>query len=200
MSYDYLDYVLRYTARRILAVFQKYRKMRFDELNVVGNIKKLYEELEQINLKAFKDIANYYFQSEPHGDGVWLYMWLEDLLRTPSKTIKYAYDAETVRKRDRLVEALIASNGSKPEFDKAMKYWTQMTGWFGIEVADEALRRARLMDGVTHVIWVSEHDSRVCGTCEDLDGRVYPIEEVPVKPHPGCRCRLVRYYGRTQTE
>lgn len=195
--YNYLDKILNRLAYRIYHTFQTYRKMKFDELNVIQTTTRLYEELVTINWEAYRDIAEHYFASEPHGDGMWMWLWLEEQLRTPSPTIKYAYNTEVVRKRDRLAEALLATGGRKPEFDKAMRYWSQMTGWFGIEVADEALRRARVMDGVTHVMWVSEHDNRVCGTCEDYDGRVFPIEEVPPKPHPGCRCHLVRYDGRT---
>lgn len=195
-QYKYLDRVLAITVKKIYTVFQKYRRMKFDELNIIGDTRRLYAELEEINIEALKDISKHYFESEPHGDGMWMYLWLEEQLSTPSKTIKYAYDTEVVRKRDRLAEALIASGGSKTEFDKAMRYWSQMTGWFGIEVADEALRRARVIDGVTHVMWVSEHDNRVCGTCDDYDGKVFPIDQVPPKPHPGCRCHLVRYNGR----
>lgn len=197
--YKYLDKVLTVTVKKIYTVFRKYRGLKFDELNVLSSTTKLYEELVQINLEAFRDIAKHYFEMEPHGDGMWMYLWLEEQLRTPSPTIKYSYNSEVTRKRDRLAEALTATEGSKPEFDKAMRYWTQMTGWFGIEVADEALRRARVIDGVTHVIWVSQQDDRVCDTCHDYNGMVFPIEEVPPKPHPGCRCYLVRYNGRDKT-
>lgn len=199
MIYKYMDRVLKIAVKRIYQTFQKYRRLAFDELSVLSNTRRLYEELDIINREAYRDIARYYFESEPHGDGMWMYLWLEEQLRTPSPTIKYAYNTEVTRKRDRLSEALLATGGSKQEFDKAMRYWSQMTGWFGIEVVDEALRRAREIDGVTHVKWVSQHDDRVCDTCEDYNGTVFPIDEVPPKPHPGCRCYLVRYNG-DQTE
>jgi len=94
--------------------------------------------------------------------------------------------------RDRLMEALIATKGSVLEYDTAMRNWTQMTGWFAVEVADAALQQARIDDGLEFVMWVSERDDKVCSRCKKLDGNVYPTQTVPPKPHPNCRCYTVR--------
>jgi len=90
------------------------------------------------------------------------------------------------------MEALLATGGSPAEFDTAMRYWTQMTGWFAVEVADAALAQAREDDGIEFVMWVSEHDLKTCDYCDGLDGNVYPADAVPPKPHPNCRCYTVR--------
>lgn len=196
MNYKYLDKVLTATVKRIYKIFEDYRSVPIDELNVTSHVRRLYEELDAISREAYRDIAKHYYESEPHGDDTFMYLWLEGILFAPSKLTKYTYDNEVYRKRDRLIEALIAAEDSKrdksEEYTKAMRSWTQMVGWYGIEVADEGVRQARLDDGVKRVMWVSEHDNRVCGDCHQLDGRIFPMDAVPVKPHPGCRCHLER--------
>ena len=186
--YKELDKVLTVLVKQIYFIFQKYRAMPFDELNVLPQTKALYEELENANMSAFRDIVKRYYGD----DDEWIYHWIDSFLYLPSPTIKYAYKTEVFRKRDRLAEALVATEGSKPEYDRAMRYWTQMTGWFGIEIADAATIQKWVDEGVKRVRWVSEHDNRVCGHCEVLDGMVFPIDEIPTKPHPGCRCHLER--------
>lgn len=190
--YKYLDQQLKKVVREIYRLFQEYRVMPFDELNVVSNVQELYRKLEEVNRQMFQQIADHYYDSEPHGDEVLVDWWLFDVLSTPSRVMKYSYDSEIVRKRDRLMEALLATGGSPAEFDTAMRYWTQMTGWFAVEVADAALAQAREDDGIEFVMWVSEHDLKTCDYCEDLDGNVYPADAVPPKPHPNCRCYTVR--------
>jgi len=176
----------------IYNLFQEYRAMSFDELNIVSSVQQLYRELEEINLRAYREIANHYYNSEPHGDESLHDLWLEGVLSSPSPVMKYSYDSEVVRKRDRLMEALIATKGSVLEYDTAMRNWTQMTGWFAVEVADAALQQARIDDGLEFVMWVSERDDKVCSRCKKLDGNVYPTQTVPPKPHPNCRCYTVR--------
>lgn len=192
MTYKYLDKVLEKLVKRIYRLFQKYRATKFDELNVVSSVRELYEQLDALNREAYEDIARHYYESEPHGDDELDDAFIAELLRTPSGVMKYSYDAETLRKRDRLVEALIASELSPSEFDTAMRLWTQQTGWFAVDVADKALETARIASEVKRVRWVSEKDNRVCKRCIALNGRVFLINKVPDKPHPNCRCRIVR--------
>jgi len=43
--------------------------------------------------------------------------------------------------------------------------------------------------GVEYVKWLACGDDRTCDRCADLDGKIFPIDEVPEAPlHPGCRC------------
>lgn len=194
MTYDYLDQVLSEAIPATRSVFQQAKQARIavDELNIVGQTKRIYEKINDIAANAFREIAEWYYESEPHGDGMFEYLWVKDLLSTPSQTAKYAWDAEMLRKRDRLTESLLATGRNQKEYTTAMRLYIRMLGWFGIEVADEAIRRAREDDGVTHVMWVSEGDSRVCDHCDELDGQIFLLRAVPPKPHPGCRCHLER--------
>lgn len=190
--YDYVDAVLRELARSIYFSFQQRRKLAFDELNVVRNIRELYEELDRSARKAFGDIFEYYYTMEapeietrPEG-------WLDRFLAQPSAVIKRAWSSETVRKRDMLTESLIATRGRPNEYDSAAKYWSRMVGWFAIDVADAALAQSRADTGAKLVMWQAEMDDRTCVTCWSLDGRIFPLNAVPVKPHPNCRCWTVR--------
>lgn len=62
-----------------------------------------------------------------------------------------------------------------------------MTKWFAIEVSDAATLEAYEDAGVKYIVWNTMMDGRECGTCEDRNGKVYPIHAIPPKPHPGCR-------------
>lgn len=189
--YEYLDRVLKTLVRQIYDAFSSFRRLPFDELHIVEEMHDFYEKLEGINLEAYTKIANYYYRRESQTKKLLGTKWVDGVLRTPSEVMKYAYDSETVRKRDRLLEALVATNGSVAEIDKAMRYWTQMTGWFAVEVADQAVAQAREDIGVNEVMWCSEHDNKVCDHCWKLNGQVFDTDAIPPKPHPNCRCWTV---------
>ena len=189
--YDYLDEVLKKLVVQIYNTFSRFRSLRYDELHILSETQDLYAELERINLEAFTLIANYYYRAESQTVRTLDQAWLDRVLVTPSEVMKYSYASETTRKRDRLLEALIATKGSVAEIDKAMRYWTQMTGWFSVEVADQAVAQAREDIGVAEVMWCSEHDAKVCDYCWKLNKQVFRADAVPPKPHTNCRCWTV---------
>ena len=107
---------------------------------------------------------------------------------------KYAYDAELLRKRDRAMEAVIASRGASDrntEMDKAMRLYCQMTGQYQDEVARSAAIQALKDSGVKYVMWRTEEDGLVCAECKALDRKIFPIDKIPNPQHWRCRCRVV---------
>lgn len=42
--------------------------------------------------------------------------------------------------------------------------------------------------GVKRVVWVTAGDERTCPECGPLDGKEFPIDQIPSMPHPQCRC------------
>lgn len=190
--YRKLDKILTKYVEQIFRLFQSYRVLPFDELNLLKDMREMWDRLDKITKKGLYDIGVEYFNREPHGDGFWGYADLYLMLRTPSPVLKYSYDKEFARKKERFEEALIATHGSKEEFERMLREYVRFFGWEAIEVADGALAKARENDGVLKVRWRSEHDSKVCGECRLLDGKVFRITSVPDKPHPGCRCWLER--------
>jgi SPP1 gp7 family putative phage head morphogenesis protein len=53
-----------------------------------------------------------------------------------------------------------------------------------------SLQRARER-GRTYVRVLAANDERVCPTCASRNGRVYPVDRVPIPYHPRCRCAAV---------
>lgn len=70
-------------------------------------------------------------------------------------------------------------------------------------VNDGVLDRYKKSD-VQYVKWLAAGDERTCPDCKDLDGKIFPIDEVPPCPkHPSCRCTwtpVVRMPGEKEKE
>ena len=164
----------------------------FDELNVLSSAKTLYAALVQDNQRAFLELARErYRETEPHGDEPPDLAWLLLLLGGYDAVTKYVYDHETDRKRDRTAEAVNSTAAKATEYRRGLSYWSQMTGQYADAVTDEATLKAYRDAGVKKVRWVTAGDGKVCATCRDRDGQVYPIENIPPKSHWRCRCYLV---------
>ena len=101
----------------------------------------------------------------------------------------YRFIPEWERKKARLIEALPVAPDRGKEIDKALKEWTRQIGWFAVEAVDKGTLKAFEDAGVTHLMWHSEHDNRVCNVCYKRDKVIYKIDELPTK-HINCRCWL----------
>lgn len=201
----------RKAIRRFAAAKQKAVQLKFDELSVIEICKDLYAKLDEDNRKAFRDLAILaYNQADPHGDAgdemfdLWL---LDQVLDHPNEVTHYTYTNEVDRKRERLAEAVnsvptpgkakITIHGKAPkattktmEFQKALRLWAKMSAEYADIVTDEATLKAYKDAGVKRVKWVTENDEKVCPVCGPMDGKIYDIDKVPVKPHVNCRCYL----------
>ncbi len=123
-------------------------------------------------------------------------MYIAGILSEPNDITHYSYDAEVYRKRDRAKEAVNAVNGrvmKQIEMDKAVRMWSRMTAWYADIASDSANVKAMEDAGVKRVQWHTQEDGRVCADCRKRDGKIYPIDKIPVKPHPSCRCYLTPY-------
>lgn len=174
---------------RAIRRFERARKEGFDELNVIKATKQLYKDLDKDNAGAFLELAREQYESvDPSGDKPPDKAWLLAILALPNPLTKYIYDAEVYRKRDRAAEAVNASTAKVAEYRKALKYWSRMTGWYADIITDEAGLKSFRDAGVKKVIWRTQKDGKVCHECEERDGVEYPINNIPPKPHLGCRC------------
>lgn len=45
--------------------------------------------------------------------------------------------------------------------------------------------------GVKKVQWWAAEDERMCEICGAMHGKEYPVDNVPLAPHPGCRCTRI---------
>lgn len=204
----------------IPTVYQNaYNKLKFDELNVTGareHARDLYAMLTKINRMAFKRIIKRAYlaaaiearaagyrpppddtkEREKATTAVFL-----ALIMAYNPVTEYKYDSEADRKRDRYQEAILARPGAldvKAASDKACRSWWTQTSQYTDLAVDAARLAAFKAAGMESVMWVSEHDERVCRTCESRDGTIYPLAEVPPKPHYRCRCWLCPVAAKTK--
>lgn len=175
----------------------------FDELSVYSQLEALYKSLNRENEEKFRELYAtryremylYLKRSWPDDDEVddLAEIYLALLLTEPNEITRYAYDAEVLRKRDRAIEAINSAPNRADkdyELEKAMRYWSQQTGFYIDIIADEAALQAMKDCGVKKVRWHTQEDNKVCDDCEPRNNRVYDIDKVPPKEHPRCRCWL----------
>lgn len=172
---------------------RKLRHLPFDELNVLGTIRVLYDNLAADNRKIYFDLAKKsYLQAEPHGDDEPSAEWLLALLLAYEPVTKYVYQHEVDRKRARLAEALVsvgrAQRKQNEELRRGLSLWSQQTAQYADIVTDAAMIKAFTDAGITKLRWVTQEDEKVCKTCRERDGNVYPVTELLEKPHWRCRC------------
>ena len=177
--------------------------MGFDELNVMTETDSLYDdmkidtvqELERLYLERYLEVMRFLKATLPKHDIIddLVAMWIVGLLNDPDPVTHYAFEPELVRKRDRAKEAIRAvptRTQKQLELEKAGRYALQQIGFY-VDIAEDRASLQALKDaGVERVRWNAYGDDRVCAGCESLDGNVYPIERVPDKLHPRCRCFL----------
>ena len=115
--------------------------------------------------------------------------FVDKVLKEYNPVTGYLYNAEADRKRARLAEALITAvliksrNDYHEELRKFANLWHTQTLQYGETMVDKARLDTFKKNGIKRVKWVSEHDNRVCEECKERDGKVYPINAIPVKPH-----------------
>lgn len=161
----------------------------FDELNVLEVTRTLYDRLKQDNQEIFLELAEErYRETEPHGEEPPDLLWLLALLAAYDAVTKVVYDNEIDRKRQYTAEGINSSTAKATEFRRGLSYWSRFTANYADIVTDEASLKAYRDAGIKRVRWMTAGDERVCDTCRERDGKVYPIHAIPPKPHPGCRC------------
>ncbi len=194
--YEYADKIINYLNGQFIEKFGKLKStLYFDELNVLQSVQSLYRELEELVRQMLYLIAVHAYESASGGDSsaiteLWL---LEAILQQYDPVTKYVFINEVERKCSRLFEAMIASDDPSSEVDRALRLWSSMIAQYAITTTDAATLQAYRDVGITAIIWVSVKDNKRCEICENRDGTVYPIDDIPPKPHIRCRCRLMPY-------
>lgn len=200
------DKVFERTAATLKREFRRSRlTTKFDEINAFqfrSESKRLYRIARKKIYDCLWEIAEYCYLSavkEVGGeqDGAKLRKtWLDKLLSDYNSITKYVFDNEIERKRERFFESVIASLEDKDrlaieqEYTRARNLLTRQTQQYCIDVEDEAVKKAYKDFGVERVMWISQRDGKVCKVCAERNGAIYPIDAVPPKPHPNCRCTI----------
>lgn len=189
--YEYADKIVSYLNGRFIEMFGKLKVLSsFDELNMLQSVKSLYQELDALVREYLYLIAvTAYENAEGEDLSTITEQWLLDMvLEYYDSVTKYVYANEVDRKCSRLYESLVASNNKSAEVDRALRYWSAMVSQYAITTTDAATLQAYKDSGVSKVKWVTVKDSRRCKECLNREGKIYSIDNIPPKPHIGCRC------------
>ncbi len=195
MDYRYTDKVIAYIDRQLIKRYSRLKSLvSFDELNVLQEVNDLHRDIGLLLRQALLKLAQtVYLENAGQAhlrdlDAI----WLDEMLNAYDPVSKYVFTHEEDRKRARLIEALIASTTKTREVDAALRSMSYMCRIYAVRITDEAVLQAFRDDKVKWVMWVAEIDGKTCSVCLKLDGKVYPMDRLPPKPHPYCRCRYVR--------
>ena len=200
--YEKADAAIREMNRRNLRSFGRLKLLKFDELNILTAVTKVYDDSVKLAKKRYLQIAlDAYIaaqvlsgrsrqKAEAEAEDTITEDWVLDMLEDYDEITLYQFLPEADRKKQRLVEALIASHKRNAEVDKALRYWTLQVSQYAIKTVDDSTLEAYKNAGVKYVKWNTEEDEKVCEVCRPLDGKVFPIDKAPSKQHYSCRCWL----------
>lgn len=203
MNYDIADAAIKDMNRRNLRAFDGLKTMKFDELNVMRMVTKVYDNSVKIAKKRYCRIAEEAYlealilagvnreKAEKLTEETIDDDWVLDMLEDYDALTLYSFVNETERKKQRTAEAILAAHDKVAEVDKALKLWTQQIAQYADNSVYYATVDGYEKAGVKKVEWVTEKDGRVCGTCHRLDGKVFDIDKIPPRPHINCRCILI---------
>lgn len=207
--YEYTDKVIKSLNRTYLRLFDRLKLLDFDRLNVVTAVADVYKKVTaeakkryyNIALHAYVNAVKLAIEAGYNAEPVTLNEvpltddWVLDLIEEDDAVTLYIFSNEVERKKQRLIEALAVASDKNHEIDKALKSWVLQSSQYADKVTDAATLEAYKDVGVEYVKWVTKRDNRVCKDCDELDGEVFPIEEVPPKQHYRCRCEYIPAKG-----
>ena len=189
--------------KRNLRLFDKLKMLKFDELNSLSLVGKTYDESIRIAKRRYLMIATEAFieallllgydreKAEEEAEDSITEDWLLDMMEEYDPTTLYQFLPEAERKKQRLVEALIASHDKGSEVDRALRLWTRQIAFYADKSVVDGTIDGYKEAGVEKVKWIAVDDEKTCPECRKLDGKVFPIGKIPPRPHYHCRCELI---------
>ena len=203
MNYLYADRAIKDMNRRNLRTFGKLKPLKFDSLNVFQSVSDVYEQSIALCKKRYRQIAlNAYEaalilagieaeEAERMAEDSITEDWILDMLEDYDAVALYQFLPEAERKKERLVEALIASHNKGEEVNKALRLWTLQVARYADKSVEDATIDAYKKAGVKKVRWLALEDAKTCNVCAKRDGKVYSIDKIPQRPHYHCRCDII---------
>lgn len=198
--YEACDKAIQTMNRENLKDFGKLKLAKWDELNVIRTVTSLYRRSAKRARQKYYEIAFEVYllglamcDVEPKkahrmAEETITGEWIDAILEETDFVTLYRFNTERERKAQRLIEALGATENRDLEIDKALRLWSKQIGQYAINVTDYAFIQALDDAGVEYVEWLTAQDERVCMECNALNHRIFRIDEIPRKPHWGCRC------------
>ena len=200
MNFEYADRAIRDMNRRNLRAFDKLKQLKFDELNVMQSVSKTYSDSISLAKKRYLQIATDAYiealvlagidraKAEDMAEDSITEDWILDMLEEYDPVTLYQFLPEAERKKQRLVEALIAAHNKAEEVEKALRLWTRQIAHYAEQSVVDGTIDGYKDAGVKQVKWVTAEDEKVCRVCRERDGKIYSIDKIPPRPHYHCRC------------
>lgn len=195
--YEYIEENVERFKKQTQTAFNNFRLrlLKFDELNVMQvktETESLFTKLKRQSDRFYTGLLNHLAESMGFEEGKYD---LDELLETYSGTLLYSFATEMERKRERLFETMVAIDDiSDPEIlaqqKKNIRNWNTQVEEFGVDIERNIFFSELRDSGIRKVQWMTAEDERVCSDCSDLNGIVFDIDNVPRRPHIGCRCWL----------
>jgi SPP1 gp7 family putative phage head morphogenesis protein len=202
--YRYLDKLLAEAKKKVRTEFNRMSVMGFDELNVINTRKataamfdRFLEDNEAMYTRVVKD-AYAKATKDKKGDKEEIgSSFVESVLLGYNLVTGYLYEKEAERKRLRLNEQILTAReyGDRQMYQDSLRrtanlWWTQ-TAQYGIDMVDKATIKGFRDMGVRYVRWVTANDEKRCEVCGKRHNKIYRLDQIPPKPHYGCRCYVV---------
>ena len=200
--YAAADKAIRVLDRQDVEAFGRLKMSQWDKVKVIRAVEAVYTASIRRAKKRYYEIGFEAFllammlceidlrEAHKMAEKAITPKWVDEILKDTDFVTMYRFDTEAERKAYRLAEALEVSEDRNAEIDKALRAWSKQVGQYALNVTDYAMMQAFENAGIEKVMWMSERDNRVCTECVTLNGQVFPINEVPRKPHWACRCHL----------
>ena len=189
--YQKTDKVIAYLSKQYSKLFR--RVTNFDELNVINVSHEIFDEAVILTEREVTRLVKAVYDSKREGgeissaDALSLVL---TLMLAYNPVTKYVYRNEMDRKRARFAEGVIASDSPREEIALATRLMIATNKQFAEDATFEAAVQAYRADGVERVRWVTAVDDRRCAECKSRHGKIYPINNIPPKPHRYCRCYI----------
>lgn len=202
MTFEAADRAVRDMNKRNLRAFDGLKTLKFDELNVMRMVTKVYDVAVRIAKRRYWQIAYDAYiaaliladieaeKAKEMADDAITEDWVLDMLEDYDAVTHYRFDTEVDRKKQRLAEAILSKSDKIAEIDKALRLFSQQLAQYADNSVIQATLDGYRDAGVKKVRWETEDDERVCRECEKRNGKVYAINKVPPAPHWRCRCQL----------
>jgi SPP1 gp7 family putative phage head morphogenesis protein len=183
--------VIAYLAKQYAKLFKQVTS--FDELNVIDISHKIFDEAVVLTEREVARLVKLVYDSKREGGEISSEDALSlvfTLMLAYNPVTKYVYRNEMERKRSRFAEGVIASDNPNEEVALAQRLMIATNKQFAEDATFEAAVLAYKDDGVEKVRWVTAVDDRRCKECKSRHGKIYPIDNIPPKPHRYCRCYI----------
>lgn len=187
--YRATDKTIAYLNKQYGKLFR--RVTAFDELNVIPVSHEIYSEVYDLVKREATRLAETVYRKNRNQEGPNTFdpaAWVLILVLAYNPVTKYIFENEIERKRARFAEGVIASDTPAEEVALAKRLLAGMNAQFMDDLTHETMIQAFKDNGTKRVRWVTSPDDRRCKHCASMHGKIYPIENIPAKPHIHCRC------------